>query len=112
MSYSVAPNESTAPRRGSITIAGRVLTVSQAGVPVRINAATVSGKKLFVVGENFDPGAVILLNGIEQKTKNEPQNPRTALIVKQAGKKITAGDKLQVRNPNGSLSEEFTFTGS
>lgn len=112
MSYSVAPNESTAPRRGSIAIAGRVLTVSQTGVPVRINAATVSGKKLVVTGENFDPGAVILINGEEQRTKNEPQNPQTALIVKKAGKKITAGDKLQVRNPNGSLSQEFTFTGS
>jgi photosystem II stability/assembly factor-like uncharacterized protein len=112
MSYSVAPNESTAPRRGSIAIAGRVLQVTQAGVLVRINAAMVSGKKLVVTGENFDPGAVILLNGIEQKTKNEPQNPRTALIVKKAGKKITTGDKLQVRNPNGSISEEFSFIGS
>jgi hypothetical protein len=88
------------------------LQVTQAGVLVRINAAMVSGKKLVVTGENFDPGAVILLNGEEQKTKNEPQNPRTALIGKKVGKKIAAGDKLQVRNPNGSISEEFTFTGS
>jgi hypothetical protein len=111
MSYSVAPNESTAPRRGSITITGRVFEVTQAGVPVRINAATVSGKNLVVTGENFDPGAVILLNGDEQKTKNEHQSPRTALIGKKAGKKIKSGDKLQVRNPNGTMSEEFTFTG-
>jgi hypothetical protein len=39
---------------------------------------------------------------------NDAQNPQTTLI----GKKVKAGDKLQVRNPNGSISAEFTFTGS
>jgi len=81
-------------------------------VPLRINNATVSGKKLFVFGENFDAGAVILHNGVEQNTKNDPQNPQIALIGKKAGKKVKPGDKLQVRNANGTLSEEFTFTGS
>jgi hypothetical protein len=28
-----------------------------------------------------------------------------------AGKKIKAGDRVQVRNPDLSLSEELTFTG-
>jgi hypothetical protein len=72
----------------------------------------VAGKKLFIVGENFEPGARILLNGEEQKTLNDDQNPKTALIGKKAGKKIRTGDKLRVRNPNGALSEEFTFPGS
>jgi photosystem II stability/assembly factor-like uncharacterized protein len=111
VTYSVAPNESAGPRLGLIGIAARFLTVSQAGVPVRINSATVSGKKLFVFGENFDPSAVILLNGEEQKTRNDDQNPKTTLIGKKAGKKIKPGDKLQVRNPNGTVSEEFTFAG-
>jgi hypothetical protein len=112
--YSVAPNETTAtaPRTGIIGIGVRFLTVTQAGAPVRINNAAVSGKKLFVLGENFDPAGVILLNGEEQKTRNDDQNPTTTLIGKEAGKKIKPGDKLQVRNPNGSLSQEFTFTGS
>ena len=57
-------------------------------------------------------GAVILLNGEEEKTRNDDQNPSTRLIGKKAGKKIKAGDKLQVRNPDGTLSEEFSFTGS
>ena len=111
VSYSVAPNESTAPRIGIIGIAARFLTVTQAGAAVRIYNATVSGKKLLVTGENFDLGSVILLNGEEQKTGNDEQNPTTTVIGKKAGKKIKPGDKLQVRNPNGSLSEEFTFTG-
>ena len=77
-----------------------------------IVSASVQGKKLFVLGENFDAGAVILLNGEEQKTKRDGQNPETTLIGKKVGKKIKPGDKLQVRNPNGTLSEEFLFTGS
>ena len=39
------------------------------------------------------------------------KNPQT-LIGKKAGKKIKPGDRLQVRNPDGFLSEQFTFTGS
>lgn len=78
----------------------------------RIIMASTSGKKLFITGENFDDGAVILLNGEEQKSKNDEQNPGTNLIGKKAGKKVKPGDKLQVRNPDGTLSEEFIFTGS
>lgn len=36
----------------------------------------------------------------------------TTLIGKRAGKKIKPGDRLQVRNPDHILSEEFIFTGS
>ena len=77
-----------------------------------ISMASVAGKKLFITGENFQDGAVILLNGEEQKSKNDEQNPQTILIGKKAGKKVKAGDHIQVRNPNGSISAEFTFTGS
>jgi hypothetical protein len=79
---------------------------------IRITSVSVSGKKLFLSGENFLVGAVILLNGEEEKTRNDDQNASTMLIGKKAGKKIKAGDKLQVRNPDGTLSEEFIFTGS
>jgi N-acetylneuraminic acid mutarotase len=82
-----------------------------AAVPPRIIMASVSGKKLIIAGENFDDGAVILINGEKQKTRNDDQNPQTTLIGKKAGKKIKQGDKLQVRNPDGTISQEFTFTG-
>jgi large repetitive protein len=78
----------------------------------RIIGASVTGKKLIVGGENFDDGAVIVLNGEEQKTANDGQNPKTTLIGKKAGKKIKPGDRVQVRNPDGNLSAEFIFTGS
>jgi len=80
-------------------------------VPPRIITASVSGKKLIVVGEKFEIGAVILINGEKQKTRNDDQNPQTTLIGKKAGKKIKPGDKLQVRNPDGKISEEFIFSG-
>ena len=80
--------------------------------PPKITMASVVGRKLIVVGENFDPDAVILINGEEQKTRNDDQNPQTMLIGKKAGKKIKPGDRLQVRNPDDTLSEEFIFTGS
>ena len=79
--------------------------------PPRITSASVRGKKLFVLGENFDDGAVILLNGEAQKTLNDDNAPDSRLIGKKAGNKITPGDKLQVQNPNGLKSAEFTFTG-
>ncbi len=110
--YLVAANTSTSSRTAALVVAGRIVAISQAGVPVRIINASVQGKNLFVFGENFDPGAVILLIGEEQKTKHAGQNPETTLIGKKVGKKIKPGDKLQVRNPNGTLSQEFIFTGS
>ncbi|HYV05474.1 MAG TPA: kelch repeat-containing protein [Blastocatellia bacterium] len=73
----------------------------------RIIMASVSGKKLFITGENFHDSAVILLNGEEQKTKQLAANPQSTLIGKKAGKKIKPGDHLQVRNPNGTVSQEF-----
>jgi len=80
--------------------------------PPTIIMASVSGKKMIIAGENFDDGAVILINGEEQKTRNDDQNPQTTLIGKKAGKRIKPGDRVQVRNPAGTLSEQFIFTGS
>jgi hypothetical protein len=87
--------------------------VSTLPAPIpRIISASISGKKLIVRGENLSLGAVILINGEEQITKNDGENPKTVLIGEKAGKKIKPGDRLQVRNPNGSLSQEFIFTSS
>jgi len=110
--FSVAANPSTSPRTGAVIIAGRSFVVSQAGAAVRIAKALVSGKKLFITGENFDPGAVILLNDEQQITRNDDQNPTTLLIGNKAGKKIGQGKtvKLSVRNPNGTESAEFSYT--
>ncbi len=91
-------------------INGKWVQLPAFGIP-KISSASITGKKLILQGENFDPDAVMLINGAEQKTKSDATSPQTALIGTKAGKKVKPGDKLQVRNPNGLLSKEFTFTG-
>ena len=78
---------------------------------VKITGASVTGKKLFIAGENFDNGAIILLDGKKQKTANDEQTPSTTLIGKKAGKKIAHGQMvtLQVRNRDDRVSEPFSF---
>jgi hypothetical protein len=77
-----------------------------------ITDAMVEGKKLIVSGSGFDSRAKILINGDEQKTVNDEQNPTGRLIAKKAGKKIKRGESvmLQVRNSDGTLSSEFSFS--
>ena len=78
----------------------------------KITNASVSGKKLIVDGTDFASGAVIMLNGRQEKTKNDDQNPGTRLIAKKAGRKIASGQSvsLRVENPGGKLSDEFILT--
>ncbi len=77
-----------------------------------ITGAEISGKNLLVSGSGFDKNAKILIDGQEQKTKNDKTNPSGTLIGKKAGKKIAPGQSvtLQVRNPDGSLSNQIPFT--
>ena len=111
VNYSVTANTAIG-RTGVLTIAGQNIVMTQAQADLRIIRATVSGKKLLIFGEGFDEGAVILLNGEKQKTANDSADPSTSLVAKKSGKEIMAGDKLQVRNADGRLSQEFIFTGT
>jgi len=74
--------------------------------------ASVKGKKLFVTGESFDKGPVILINNEELETQNDTLLPSTVLISKKAGKKIAVGQTvtIRVRNADGQLSDGFAFT--
>jgi hypothetical protein len=76
-----------------------------------ITAAQVSGKKLLVSGIGFDNGATVLLNGDPERTVNDGQSPTTALVARKAGRLIGPGQTvtLQVKNSDGSLSNQFTF---
>ena len=78
----------------------------------RIMNAAVQGKKLMVSGEEFSAGAVILVDGFEQSTANDPDNQSSMLVSKKAGKKIAAGQHVMitVRNADGILSDEYSFT--
>jgi hypothetical protein len=78
-----------------------------------LNRAEIQGKHLLVIGSGFDSGAKILLDGaVQKKTRNDDVNPTGALIGKKVGKKIARGQTvtLQVRNSDGTLSNQLIFT--
>jgi len=70
----------------------------------------VKNKKLILVGENFTDGAVILVNGEPQITRNDPDNPSTTLIAKKAGNSIPDNSVvvIQVQSAKG-LTDKFPF---
>lgn len=99
---------------GSAELGSNFAAVPPTIVRPVISMASVARKNLFVVGENFAPGAVILINGLGQRTRNDSENPQTRLIGDKAGKKknLKPGDRIQVRNPDGTTSQGIIFTGS
>ena len=68
-------------------------------------------KTLYVVGEGFDDGSAILLNGERQETKPKKKDP-SVLISVAAGKKIKPGQTvtIQVRSSDGRVTDEFRVT--
>jgi hypothetical protein len=79
----------------------------------KIISATVDGKNLIVSGENFEEGAVILVDGEDQRTLNFDQDFTSSVLGKKTAKRIAPGQTvtIRVRNPDGVLSPEFSFTG-
>lgn len=80
----------------------------------RIDGASIYGKELTVVGDGFDKGAVILVNGSAQKT-NYGLNPTISTVSalsKKAATKIAPGATavIQVRNVYGLTSPPFSYT--
>ncbi|MEW6212544.1 MAG: hypothetical protein AB1631_29735 [Acidobacteriota bacterium] len=91
-----------------------------------ITGAVIQGKKLLLFGSYgnssdanlsgaIEPQAkcpVILIDGEEQKTKRDPDNPTTVLIAKKGGKKIARGQtvRLRVRLCNGIETADFIYT--
>ena len=84
---------------------------AEGSIHPKITGAFVSGKKLTVTGTNFGQGAVIVLDGAEQKTINDALNPSTVLIGKRAGKKVKPGQPvvIRVKNSGGTMSDEYSF---
>lgn len=75
-----------------------------------ITGIRIKGKKLFVEGENFQAGAVVLIDGAAQKTNNEADASHL-LRCKKSGNKIISGVPviLKVVNPDNTESEEFEY---
>jgi len=76
----------------------------------KIFNARMKGKKLILTGQNFSQGAVILVNGEPQKTRNDEDSPSTTLIAKKAGSNIpdNAAVSIQVQSANG-LTDKLPF---
>jgi hypothetical protein len=81
--------------------------------PPAISSATIEGKRLVVVGNNFSAGAVILIDGQTQRTKNSADSPSEVLIAKKGGKQIGRNQVviLQVVNSGDVVSGPFGFFG-
>ena len=94
---------------GSPALASAELFDSTTTLPL-ITGASISGKALFVEGQNFDEGAKVFLNDQPQKTANDTAT--TLLRCKKAGKQIERGAtvRLKVRNSDGTESAEFSFS--
>ncbi len=66
------------------------------------------GKLLVINGSGFVDGAKVLINGeVEKKTQFISS---TQVIALKAGKRTFTSDKLKVRNPDSSVTPEFSYT--
>ncbi len=92
----------------------RVLRAPEPPPPTapEITGAEIRDRKLFVTGVRFADGAVILVDGADQKTSNDPASPATTLFSRKARKRIDRGEMvtLAVRNPDGETSEGFAYS--
>jgi len=76
----------------------------------KISAASRSGKQLIINGEKFLEGAQIFMNGEKQKKVFvDEENPSMMIVARKAGKFVKPGDLLQVKNPDGRVSNEFVY---
>ena len=82
-----------------------------ASTPVITDAEALRNGKLLVIGSGFEIGAQVLLNGEPRRTRNSIFSPRTRLLVKVHNSDVEPGETatLQVRNPDGTISPEFSF---
>jgi hypothetical protein len=109
----------------AVTVITDRFTITGTGGPPagpEIIGASVSGKKLFVSGNNYQIGALLYsCSGCEtpvtegkkvKKVFNDSEEPSTLIFSKKAGKDISPGStiRLQVKNPDGGTSPPFDFT--
>jgi uncharacterized repeat protein (TIGR01451 family) len=92
-----------------------VVTAVIQPVTAKILFAQIQGKKLVVIGFDFQENSVIEINGEAQKTKFSGRSDNLipqSLTVKKGGKKIKPGQtvSITVLNPNGTRSPELPFT--
>lgn len=76
----------------------------------QVTGVRLKGKKLWVIGEHFSEGAVILVNGEPVGTTSDPDNPAGLLFAKRGGKKIPPDKTVAISVQNGGVtSQAFDF---
>jgi hypothetical protein len=99
-------NATATDNGGNTSELSRCIQVGTPTPPLRISGVIKSGKNLIVSGTGFVEGAKIFIDGEQRKTIYESP---TSLTGKKAAKGLPAGVKIRVRNPDGSLSNEWTY---
>jgi hypothetical protein len=77
----------------------------------KIFNAKVKGGKILILGENFGPGTVVLINGREVKTNLDSESPTTMLVAKKITKVAEIGTEvnLEIKISNGQTSDPFAI---
>jgi endo-1,4-beta-xylanase len=79
--------------------------------PPTITKASMVDDNLVIAGTNFTKDSVVFVNWKQFKSAADKQNPLTSLMIKKVRKSLGTAQKfiLQVQNPGGKLSPEYTF---
>jgi len=95
------------------TASARASSAVQHGKPVIVSASA-GRKHLFVMGQNFDDGSVVIIDGKDEPTTPDGNEPPTVLTARKVIKRgvILPGVPvmLQVRDSAGDVSDPFPFT--
>ena len=77
-----------------------------------IQNVQVDGKNLDIMGTGFTRPAVVVVNGVDVRTKNLGGSVSTFLIAKKLARQLAVGQTvtIQVRNADGTLSNTIMFT--
>jgi len=85
-----------------------IAVTSSSTAPIITSACKGEGKELIITGSGFVDGAKVFINGEREKKTQFVSS--TQVIAFKAGKRTFAGDKLRVRNPDGTETLELTYT--
>jgi hypothetical protein len=108
VNYAYAQNTTANIRIGIITVGTQAHTVTQQGANAGPFIADLAkeAKHIRINGSGFQPGARVLREG--EELKGIEITP-TSMLGKKAAKGVTTPVRIQVRNPDGSLSNEVIY---
>src|SRR5690242_10255011 len=64
--------------------------------PPKIISARIKGSKVIILGENFTPGTVVMVNGQAVKTNADSESPSSILVAKKINKVAQMGEQINL----------------